>query len=115
MLFDDDIVLIDEKREGVNEKLEVWRQALESKGLKLSRTKTEYLECKFSAESREAGMDVRLGSQVIPKREDESSRQMRMLRWMCEHTRMDKIRNEDIREKVGVAPIDDKMQAARLR
>ena len=40
---------------------------------------------------------------------------MRMLRWMCGHTRMDKIRNDDIREKVHVAPIDDKMREARLR
>ncbi|KAG5577487.1 hypothetical protein H5410_057621 [Solanum commersonii] len=28
-------------------RLEVWRQTLESKGLRLSRTKMEYLECKF--------------------------------------------------------------------
>ncbi|XP_070008445.1 uncharacterized protein [Nicotiana sylvestris] len=41
--------------------------------------------------------------------------EMRMLRWMCGHTRMDKIRNEDIRERVGVAPIEDKMQEARHR
>nr|XP_033513583.1 uncharacterized protein LOC117278248 [Nicotiana tomentosiformis] len=68
MLFTDDIVLIDETRSDVNERLMVWRQALESKGFKLSRTKTKYLECKFSAKTREAGMDVRLGSQVIPKR-----------------------------------------------
>ena len=189
MLFADDIVLIDETRAGVNERLEVWRQTLESKGFKLSRSKTEYLECKFSAESREVGRDVRLGSQVIPKRdsfkylgsmiqgdgeidEDVTHRigagwmkwrlasgvlcdkkvppilkgkfyravvrpamlygaecwpvknshiqkmkvaEMRMLRWMCGHTRMDKIRNEDIREKVGVAPIDDKMREARLK
>ncbi|XP_070014878.1 uncharacterized protein [Nicotiana sylvestris] len=152
-------------------------------------TKTEYLECKFSAESREVGMDVRLGSQDIPKRgsfkyfgsdtqedgefdEDFTHRigvgwmkwrlasgvlcdkkvppiligkfyravvrpimlygaeccpvknshiqkikvaEMRMLRWMCGYTRMDKIRNEDIREKVGVTPVDDKMWEARLR
>nr|XP_016481884.1 PREDICTED: uncharacterized protein LOC107802819 [Nicotiana tabacum] len=49
MLFADDIVLIDESRVGVNERLELWIQALESKGFKLSRMKTEYLECKFSA------------------------------------------------------------------
>ncbi|XP_070005516.1 uncharacterized protein [Nicotiana sylvestris] len=70
MFFADDIVLINETRVGVNEILKVWRQALESKGFKLSRSKTEYLECKFSAESREAGRDVRLGSQVIPKRDN---------------------------------------------
>ncbi|XP_009628250.1 uncharacterized protein [Nicotiana tomentosiformis] len=31
-------------------------------------TKTEYLKCKFSSVSREAGMEVGLGSQVIPKK-----------------------------------------------
>nr|XP_009771251.1 PREDICTED: uncharacterized protein LOC104221815 [Nicotiana sylvestris] len=43
MLFVDDIVLIDEMRSGVNKRLEVSRQTLESKGFKLSRTKTEYI------------------------------------------------------------------------
>ncbi|XP_070009001.1 uncharacterized protein [Nicotiana sylvestris] len=61
-------VLIDETRDGVNERLEVWRQALESKGFRLNRTKTEYLECKFGAEPAEMGVEVRLDSQVIPKR-----------------------------------------------
>nr|XP_009618304.1 uncharacterized protein LOC104110496 [Nicotiana tomentosiformis] len=55
-------------RGGVNERLEVWRHALESKGFKFSRTKAEYLECKFNAESREVGMNVMLESHVIPKR-----------------------------------------------
>ncbi|XP_070010636.1 uncharacterized protein [Nicotiana sylvestris] len=68
MLFAEDIVLIDKTRGSVNERLEVWRHDLESKGFKLSRTKTEYLECKFSIELTEAGVDVRLDSEVIPKR-----------------------------------------------
>ncbi|XP_070002725.1 uncharacterized protein [Nicotiana sylvestris] len=68
MLFADDIVLIDETRSGVNARLEVWRQTLESKGFKLSRTKTEYLECKFSDETHEADVDVKLDTQVIPRR-----------------------------------------------
>ena len=38
-----------------------------------------------------------------------------MLRWMCGHTRRDMIRNECIREKVGVAPIVEKMVESRLR
>ena len=38
-----------------------------------------------------------------------------MLRWMCGKTRMDKIRNGDIRSLVGVAPIEDKMRENRLR
>ncbi|KAG5575700.1 hypothetical protein H5410_055834 [Solanum commersonii] len=41
--------------------------------------------------------------------------EMRMLRWMCGHTRSDKIRNEVIREKVGGASVVDKLREARLR
>ncbi|KAF3639163.1 putative pre-mRNA-processing factor 6-like [Capsicum annuum] len=55
MLFADDVVLIDETWGGVNDKLEMWRQTLESKGFRLSRTKTEYLECKFSDVSQGNG------------------------------------------------------------
>ncbi|XP_070011359.1 uncharacterized protein [Nicotiana sylvestris] len=69
MLFADDIVLTNETRGGVNERLEIWCHTLESKGFKLSRTKTEYLECKFSSVTGEADMVARLDSQVIPKRE----------------------------------------------
>ena len=47
MLFADDVVLVDESRTGVNQKLELWRATLESKGFKLSRTKTEYMRCNF--------------------------------------------------------------------
>uniref|UniRef100_A0A1S4C463 Uncharacterized protein n=1 Tax=Nicotiana tabacum TaxID=4097 RepID=A0A1S4C463_TOBAC len=41
--------------------------------------------------------------------------EMRMLRCMCHHTRLNKIMNEVIRYKVGVAPMEDKMREARLR
>nr|XP_016480851.1 PREDICTED: uncharacterized protein LOC107801947 [Nicotiana tabacum] len=41
--------------------------------------------------------------------------EMRMLRWMCGHTRMYKIMNEDFWEKMGMTPINDKMRAMRLR
>ena len=53
----------------MNDKLEVWRQTLESKGFRLSRTKTEYLECKFSVSRHEADAVVKLDSQAIQKRE----------------------------------------------
>jgi hypothetical protein len=46
MFFVDDVVLVDESR-GVNRKLELWRQTLESKGFRISRTKTEYMRCDF--------------------------------------------------------------------
>ncbi|PHT52732.1 Brefeldin A-inhibited guanine nucleotide-exchange protein 5 [Capsicum baccatum] len=188
MLFADDIVLIDETRGGVNDKLEVWRQTLESKGFRLNRSKTEYLECKFNDVRLEDEVVVKLGSQVVCKRdsfkylgsviqgngeidEDVSHRigagwmkwklasgvlcdkkvppklkgkfyrvvvrpamlygaecwpvknshiqkmkvaEMRMLRWMCGLTRGDRVRNEIIREKVGVTPVECKMREVRL-
>jgi hypothetical protein len=49
MLFADNVVLIDDSRVGVNRKLELWRHTLESRGFRLSRTKTEYIRCDFSA------------------------------------------------------------------
>ncbi|VDO93777.1 unnamed protein product [Heligmosomoides polygyrus] len=39
----------------------------------------------------------------------------KMLRWTAGVTHMERIRNEAIRQKFGVAPIADKMREARLR
>ncbi|VDP61324.1 unnamed protein product [Heligmosomoides polygyrus] len=39
----------------------------------------------------------------------------KMLRWTAGVTRMDRIQNDVIRQKFGVAPIADKMREARLR
>ncbi|KAI8572176.1 hypothetical protein RHMOL_Rhmol01G0177900 [Rhododendron molle] len=44
-----------------------------------------------------------------------SEAEMRMLRWMCGKTRRDRIRNEIVREMVGVAPIEEKLSENRLR
>ena len=41
--------------------------------------------------------------------------EMRMIRWMCGYTRVDRIRNVVIRERVGVAPLEDKLRETRLR
>ena len=38
-----------------------------------------------------------------------------MIRWMCGYTRRDKVRNEVIRDKVGVAPIEHKLRETILR
>jgi Reverse transcriptase (RNA-dependent DNA polymerase) len=65
MLFADDVVLIDESRIGVDQKLELWRQTLESKGFRLSRTKTEYMRCQFSGKNLDDG-DISLDGRVVP-------------------------------------------------
>jgi hypothetical protein len=41
--------------------------------------------------------------------------EMRMLRWICSHTRKNRIRNDDIRDKLGVAQIQEKLVQHRLR
>ena len=41
--------------------------------------------------------------------------EMRMLPWICGHTRRDRVRNDDIRDKLGVAPIEEKLVQHRLR
>jgi hypothetical protein len=58
-------VLIDDSRIEVNQKLELWRQTLELKGFRLSRTKTKYMRCQFSGENIDDG-DVSLDGRVVP-------------------------------------------------
>ena len=67
MLFADDVVLVDESRTGVNQKLELWRETLESKGFRL-RTKTEYMRCDFGTTTREEE-DISLEGQVVPRKD----------------------------------------------
>jgi hypothetical protein len=35
---------------------------------------------------------------------------MRMLRWICGHTRKDRVRNDDIRERLAVTPVEKLVQ-----
>ncbi|KAI0499955.1 hypothetical protein KFK09_018163 [Dendrobium nobile] len=78
MLFADDILLVDKTREGVESKLELWRSTLETKGFRLSRSKTEYMEYNFSSNRPSEGI-VTLGDQVVGLRKD-SARVVRMQR-----------------------------------
>jgi hypothetical protein len=68
MLFTDDVILVDESRMGVDQKLELWRRTLEPKCFSLSRSKTEYMKCDFSVTTQEEG-DVRLDGHVVPKKD----------------------------------------------
>jgi len=68
MLFADDKVLVDESQAGVKRKQELWRQTLESKGFRVSRTKTKYMRCDFGNAAHEEG-EVSLEGQVVSKKD----------------------------------------------
>ncbi|KAK3528499.1 hypothetical protein QTP70_000472 [Hemibagrus guttatus] len=63
MMFADDIVICSESREQVEENLERWRFALERKGMKVSRSKTEYM----CVNEREGSGTVRLQGEEVKK------------------------------------------------
>jgi len=60
MFFADDVVLLGESREELNGRLETWRQALEAFGFRLSRSKTEYMECNFSKRRSRSTLEVKV-------------------------------------------------------
>jgi hypothetical protein len=62
------VILVDESRMGVDQKLELWRRTLKAKCFRFSRSKTEYMKCDFSAATQEE-RDVRLNGQVVPKKD----------------------------------------------
>ena len=66
MLFVNDIVLIDETKEEVNKKLELWRQTLEARRFRLSRLKTKYMECNFGKRKNNEQGVITLDGQQIP-------------------------------------------------
>ena len=55
-----------------------------------------------------------LAYQEVPSPEDEGCKD-EDASWLCGHTRLDRIRNEVIGDKIGVIPIEDKMGEIRLR
>ncbi|GJN13378.1 hypothetical protein PR202_gb00072 [Eleusine coracana subsp. coracana] len=91
MLFADDVVLVDESRDGVNRKLELWRHTLECKGFRLSRAKTEYMMCEFSVTRHEDG-DVSLNGQLVAKKDT--------FRYLGSMLQKDGDIDEDIRHRI---------------
>ncbi|KAK3549102.1 hypothetical protein QTP70_031897 [Hemibagrus guttatus] len=63
MMFADDIVICSESREQVEQNLERWRFALERRGMKVSRSKTEYM----CVNEREGSGTVRLQGEEVKK------------------------------------------------
>ncbi|KAK3524793.1 hypothetical protein QTP86_006486 [Hemibagrus guttatus] len=63
MMFADNIVICSESREQVEENLERWRFALERRGMKVSRSKTEYM----CVNGREGSGTVRLQGEEVKK------------------------------------------------
>ena len=185
LMFADDLVLCAMTREEVEEDLETWRVVFERHGLKISRTKTEYLPSPtndtdttvkivdaelptvtsfkylgsmFTSEGGSQAdvnnririgwmkwkevsgvmcdrkMHVELKDKVFKtiirpamtygsecwavKKKYESKlnpAKMRMLRWARGKTRLDHIRNEDIRKEAHVKPVETFLQNKRLK
>ena len=68
MLFADDIVICSESKEHVEEKLESWRYALERRGMKVNRRKTEYM-CVNERQDNSSGT-VKTQGEEVAKVED---------------------------------------------
>ncbi|KAK3542137.1 hypothetical protein QTP86_016465 [Hemibagrus guttatus] len=66
MMFTDDIVICSESREQVEQNLERWRFALERRGMKVSRSKTEYM----CVNEREGSGTVRLQGEEVKKAQE---------------------------------------------
>ncbi|KAG5616266.1 hypothetical protein H5410_016090 [Solanum commersonii] len=80
-----------------------------AKGFRLSRTKTEYLKCKFSDVLDEADVEVRLATQIIPKKES--------FKYLGSVIQGSGDIDDDVTHRigVGVASVVDKLREARLR
>ena len=63
MMFADDIVICSESKEQVEEKLESWRYALERRGMKVNRRKTEYM-CVNERQDNSSGTVKMQGEEV---------------------------------------------------
>ncbi|KAL0831522.1 hypothetical protein ABMA28_002316 [Loxostege sticticalis] len=66
MLYADDVVLLSDSKQDIQENLEQWRRALESGGLRISRSKTEHMVCHFN-QTQPLDTDVTLDNIKLPQ------------------------------------------------
>ncbi|KAF3636176.1 Nuclear transcription factor Y subunit A-7 [Capsicum annuum] len=90
------MVLVDETRSGVNAKLEVWRQTLSLKRVVVRPALLYGAVCWPDKKAHIQKMKLA---------------EIRMLRWMYGCNRKDRIKNEVIQDKVGVASVEAKMRS----
>ena len=91
-----------------------WRQA---SGVLCDKKVSQKLKCKFYRTAIKPAMLYGAEYWSTKRRHVQqiSVAEMHMLRWICGHTRRDRVRNDDIRERLGVAPIEEKLVQHRLR
>ena len=53
VLYADDVILVTKSRDGLEAKLEIWRQVLESRGMRKSRNNTEYMSTDLEGDQEE--------------------------------------------------------------
>lgn len=61
------IVLIEEVRQTIKFRLELWRQTLETKRFSLSSNKTKYIPCVFYSRQEKYDLEVTMGKNALQK------------------------------------------------
>ncbi|GJW87601.1 retrovirus-related pol polyprotein LINE-1 [Tanacetum coccineum] len=71
LIFADDIVLVSDTPDGLNRRLEQWREMLENKGLRVSRKKTKYMRCDFNRNENDQNEEavIRFGKHILEPKE----------------------------------------------
>ena len=126
-MFADDVVLCAREKYLLELELEQWTEALEKRGMKVSRKKTEYIclngtplgsvkmhsaqlpqvtEFKYLGSTLQSDGDI---NAEVNKRTQYGwkleATEMKMCRWACGHTLRDHVRTDSIRERLNVESI----------